>query len=96
MTMPLSLNAPSPPDQSLTVHRDIYVQQCDLTNILIQEAKKDYYHHKLSGPNQKNLYTVANELLHRKKYFHHSSLETNYLTNLPHSLTIKYKKYIHH
>ena len=52
---------------SLTVHRDIYVQQCDLTNSLIQEAKKDYYHHKLSGPNQKNLYTVANELLHRKK-----------------------------
>ena len=50
-----------------TVHRDIYVQQRDLTNSLIQEAKKDYYHHKLSVPNQKDLYTVANELLHRTK-----------------------------
>ena len=52
---------------SLTVHRDIYVQQRDLTKSLTQEAKKNYYHHKLSVPNQKDLYTVANELLHRTK-----------------------------
>ena len=52
---------------SLTVHRDIYVQQRDLTNSLIQEANKDHYHQKLSVPNQKDLYTFANELLHRTK-----------------------------
>ena len=51
----------------LTVHHEIYTQQRDLTNSLIQEAKKDYYHNKLSVPNQKDLYTVANDLLHRTK-----------------------------
>ena len=62
---------------SLTLHREIYIQQRDLTNSLIQEAKKDYYHNKLLVPNHKDLYAVANELLlctkHKvhKKPIHH-------------------------
>ena len=82
----------------LTVHCEIYIQERDLTNSLIQEAKKYYYHHKLSFPNQKDLYTAANELLHRTKQKVYSSQysKDDYLINLPHASTIKYKKYIHH
>ena len=51
----------------LTVHRKIYIQQRDLTNSLIREAKKNYYHNMLAVPNHIYLYTVANDLLHRTK-----------------------------
>ena len=51
----------------LTVHREMYTHQRDLTNELCDKAKKTYYHDKLSVRDQKQLYTVANNLLHRSK-----------------------------
>ena len=51
----------------LTVHREMYTHQRDLTNELCDKAKKTYYHDKLSVRDQNQLYTVANNLLHRSK-----------------------------
>ena len=45
----------------------MYTHQRDLTNELCDKAKKTYYHDKLSVRDQKQLYTVANNFLHRSK-----------------------------
>ena len=51
----------------LIAHRQIVVEQRNLVTNLCQEAKKAYYQDRLCLHDRRELYSVANELLHRDK-----------------------------
>ena len=52
----------------LIVHYEIYVNVREKVNNLIDQAKKNYYKDKIDGAHdQKSLFKIVNDLLHRSK-----------------------------
>ena len=55
-------------ESKLCIHRQLYVEQCQVVNRMLHETKVPYYSSLISenSPDQRELFSIMDRLLHRK------------------------------